>query len=115
VLRVFGLVSLLAALAVGGYLVLESSRSTGPASDAGRLAEERATQAAAGVVLRQAAAALDAHRATAGTYAGATLPPTFGAVLVRADAGGYCLQAGTGAGAAHLEGPGGAPAPGACP
>jgi hypothetical protein len=51
--------------------------------------------------------------AASGTYAGATVPA--GVTLVAADAVSYCLQAGTGAAARHLAGPGGSPTPGRCP
>jgi hypothetical protein len=54
--------------------------------------------------------AMQAWYAQNGTYAGATLPPGSGVVLVRADAVSYCLQAGTD----HEVGPGGRVLPGGC-
>ena len=53
---------------------------------------------------------MQAFYTQSGTYAGATLPPGSGVVLVRADATSYCLQAG----AEHEDGPGGLPQPGGC-
>ena len=53
---------------------------------------------------------MQAFYAQSGTYAGATLPPGSGVVLVRADATSYCLQAGD----EHENGPGGQVQPGGC-
>jgi hypothetical protein len=53
---------------------------------------------------------MQAFYVQSGTYAGATLPPGTGVVLVRADPASYCLQAG----GEYEEGPGGQPQPGAC-
>ena len=57
---------------------------------------------------------LQAWFAEHATYAGATLAPAFGVQLVRADAGSYCLQSGSGGTAQHVVGPGGTPAAGPC-
>jgi hypothetical protein len=55
---------------------------------------------------------VQAFFAQSGTYAGAALPPGSGVILARADATSFCLQ--TPAGDQHENGPGGAPASGAC-
>ena len=49
-----------------------------------------------------------------GTYVGATLPPSYGVALVRADAASYCLQAGVGGSVQHFVGPGGPAGAGPC-
>jgi hypothetical protein len=83
--RAFGLVLILAALVVGAYL-FESSRGTkGPSATAVTQVESQADSAAAGTNLQGAAQVLQAWYAANGTYAGATLPPGSGVVLVRAD------------------------------
>jgi hypothetical protein len=110
--RVLGLVSILVTLAVVAYLYVQSSNEAGPTSDLAVEAEEQASRVAAGASFQQAAFALEEQMATAGTYAGAVMPT--GVALVRADAASYCLQAGAGATAQHLAGPGGSPAPGPC-
>ena len=112
--RSFGLVSLLSALAIGGWLFFAQARETGPTSELGERAQAEATAQVAAANFNSAAPLLQAHHAQTGTYAGATLPPNLGVTLVRADATSYCLQAGTGGAASHLAGPGGSPAPGAC-
>ena len=83
-----GLPALLIALALGGYLYAKDAKTNGPTSDA-------ATQG---------------FFAQNGTYAGATLPPGTGVVLVRSDGSSYCLQGGS----EHENGPGGRPQPGPC-
>ena len=112
--KAFGLVSLLAALAVAGWLFLAQSRGTGPTSALAEQAEADATAGVAATNFQAAATQLEGHRAQAGSYTGATLPPSFGVVLVRADASSYCLQVGSGAGTLHQVGPGGSPAAGHC-
>jgi len=59
-----------------------------------------------------AQASLDAQRMATGSYVGAQVQPPI--TLVRVDATSYCLQLAKGAVLQHLDGPGGAPAPGAC-
>jgi hypothetical protein len=113
-LRSLSLVSLLAALALGGWLLMTQMRETGPTSATGKQAIEDASAAASTASFQAAAPALQAWFAEQGTYAGATLPPAFGVRLARADATSYCLEAGTGETARHLVGPGGSPAPGPC-
>ena len=112
--KTIGLLSLLAALAVGGYLLLAQAEATGPTSEVGERAEAEATAQAAAASFRAAAPVLQAWYAEHATYAGATLPPSYGLVLARADAASYCLQSGTGATAQHVVGPADPPAPGAC-
>jgi hypothetical protein len=55
---------------------------------------------------------LETQRRVTGSYAGAAMPG--GAVLVRADGAGYCVQVGPPGTVSHLAGPGGAAAVGAC-
>jgi hypothetical protein len=95
---------------VGIYLYSQDAKSNGPTSVSGRQAITQAQSAVAETNFAQADAAMQAFYAQSGTYAGATLPPGTGVVLVRADPTSYCLQAG----AEHEEGPGGQPQPGAC-
>ena len=113
VLRTAALLSLLAALATTGYLLAAQSHSNGPASRAASTAIAAAEQAAVGINLQQAAAALEQARALNGTYAGADLGG-FGVTLVHADPAAYCIQAGSGTALYHEAGPDGAPAPGPC-
>jgi hypothetical protein len=61
-----------------------------------------------------AATQMETYHAENATYAGATVPPSFGVTLVRADAASYCLQAGVGGSEQHFTGPGGQPAAGPC-
>ena len=105
--KTFGLVSVLASLAIVGYLFLAQSKEVGPTSQTA----QQAQAGAAGASFQAAVPVLQAHFAQAGTYAGATLPPSHGVTLVRADGTSYCLQAGTGETARHVVGPAGAPAP----
>jgi hypothetical protein len=113
-LRSLGIVSLLVALAIGGWIFLAQARSTGPTSELGRRAEDQAQAHSGAASFRVAAPVLQAHYAQNGTYAGAVLPPSYGVRLVRADAASYCLEAGSGETVQHLVGPGGAPAAGPC-
>jgi len=114
-LKSFGLVSVLASLAIVGYLFMAQSEGAGPTSQTAQQAEAGAAAAAAGAGFQAAAPVLQAHFAQAGTYAGAAVPPSHGVTLVRADGTSYCLQAGTGGTARHVVGPAGSPAPGPCP
>jgi hypothetical protein len=74
------------------YLFVAQSRSEGPTSPAVTRAEAQAGAAVAGTNFQGAAVSLQAWYAENATYAGATLPPGSGVVLVRADASAYCLQ-----------------------
>jgi hypothetical protein len=112
--RAFGLVAILAALAVGAYLFAVQSRKEGPTANAVTQAESQAVSAAAGTNFQGAGQVLQAWYAANGTYAGATLPPGSGVALARADQSGYCLQSNVGGTLEHELGPGGAPPPGEC-
>jgi Tfp pilus assembly protein PilE len=112
--RGIGLVGLLVALVVVGALWAMNASSNGPTSQQSERVETEAQQASAAVNFGQAVPQLEAFHAENGTYAGATLPPSFGVALVRADAASYCLQAGAGAALQHEIGPGGTPAAGPC-
>jgi len=113
-LRGLGIVSLLLALAIGGYLFMAQAKTVGPTSEAGQRATSEASAQVSAANFQAAAPVLAAHQAENGTYAGAVLPPSFGVALMRADATSYCLQAGTGGAVQHMIGPGGSPAPGTC-
>ena len=107
------LLSIVAAFAAGGYLISTQLQSAGSTAEAGRSAEAAATAQASAANLQAAARALDAHRLAAGTYAGAQLGG-LGVRLVRADAAGYCAEAGAPGAVSHLAGPGRPVAPGPC-
>ena len=112
--RVFALPLVLAALAVGGYLFVRQVQTNGPTSAAVTQMVTQADSTVAGANFASAAPALQAWFTENGTYAGATLPPGTGVVLVRADGTGYCLQADVGGAQEHEVGPQGAPQPGPC-
>ena len=105
--RLFTYIFMLAALAVGGYLVFKAAQDTGPTSAAQQQAEDAANQVSASINLQQATPAMEEWFASTGTYVGAQaqLPPAFRVTLVRADRFSYCLQAGTGANVQHMNGP----------
>ena len=112
--RVFGLPLILVALVVGGFLVVRQLQTNGPTSPAVTQIVTQAESNVAGANFASAAPALQAWYTENGTYAGATLPPGSGITLVRADAGGYCLQADVGGAQEHEVGPQGQPLPGPC-
>jgi hypothetical protein len=112
VMRTLSLVSLLAALAVGGYLLSAQMRSTGPTSKTGSAAIAEAGSEVATLNLQQASLALEQFRTQSATYVGAPVGG-FGVQLARADSASYCVQT-LRAPVTHLAGPGGTPAPGAC-
>jgi hypothetical protein len=112
VIRSLGLVSLLAALALGGYLATQQMKSTGPSSPTSSRAIDQAGGEVSTLNLQQAALALEQFRAESGSYAGAALGG-FAVQLARADAASYCVQT-LRSPVSHLAGPGGTPAPGAC-
>lgn len=112
--RLFGLVAVLAALAVGAYLYAVQTRDAGPTSRSATSAEAQAVTTAAATNFEGVTAALQAWFAENGTYAGAALPPGSAVVLARADTSGYCLQTTAGAAVEHEVGPGGQPQPGPC-
>lgn len=108
--RAFGLPALLVVLCIGGYLAAKNMQSNGPTSPSVQQAITQANVNVAATNFQGAGTAMQAFYAQNGTYAGATLPPGSGVVLVRSDASSYCLQAGT----EYENGPGGQPQPGAC-
>jgi hypothetical protein len=103
----FGVLSLVIALAVTGYLARAQLSGQGAKTPPAQVASQ-AQQVAALASLQQAAAALEQFKALNATYAGAPVPR--GARLTRADAISYCLEAG----GRHLAGPGGTPQTGPC-
>ena len=113
--RTLALISLLAALAIGGYLFSQQAKTKGPTSDLAQQAETQAS-AAVGVANFQAAAPeLEAWFGEHQTYEGATLSPGYNVLVMRADATSYCLQAGSGTTVQHVVGPGEVtPVPGPC-
>jgi hypothetical protein len=111
-MRTISLVSLLTALAVGGYLVSAQWRSAGPTSETASTAAAVAGGEVGTLNLQQAALALEQHRAATGGYAGAELGG-FGVVLRSADSSSYCVAT-VRAPVFHLAGPGGAPTAGGC-
>lgn len=112
--RVLGLPLLLVALAVGGYVFVQHSRSNGPTAPAITQMETQASAAVAGANFSAVAEVLQGWYAQNGTYAGATVPPGSGVILARADDSGYCLQSADGATDEHELGPGGQVQPGPC-
>jgi hypothetical protein len=108
--RSLALSLLLISLALGGFLFVRSSQTSGPTSSVAQQAETQAQQAASATNFDAALPALQAWYADHGTYAGVTLPPAYGVTVASADATSYCLQTPT----EHLAGPGGAPAAGPC-
>jgi hypothetical protein len=113
--RLLGLPALLVVLAVGGYLYAKDAKSNGPGSPTLTQAAAQANVAVAATNFQGADTAMQAFFTQSGSYAGATLPPGSGVVLVRSDATTYCLQAIAADGSAeHENGPGGRPQPGAC-
>jgi len=113
-MRVFGLVSMVCSLAIVAVLMAVSMGHNGPTSKSTKRAEAQATAAVGSLNFTGAATELEAYKSEHATYAGAVLPPAFGATLVRADASTYCLQAGIGGTVQHFIGPGGTPAAGPC-
>lgn len=105
-----GLPALLIALALGGYLYAKGAKRNGPTSPTVTQAVAQAQSSVTATNFEQADAAMQGFFAQNGTYAGATLPPGTGVVLVRSDASSYCLQGGS----EHENGPGGRPQPGPC-
>jgi hypothetical protein len=112
--RSLGLLSLVAALAIGGWLYSQQAKQTGPTSDLARQAESEATSAVATANFQAAAPELQAWFTQHGTYEGATLAPGYNVAVRQVDASSYCIESGAGATAQHLNGPGGAVEPGPC-
>ena len=112
--RLIGLPLLLVSLAVGGYLFVAQSRTEGPTAPAVAQAVTQAESVVAGTNFQGADVSLQAWYAENATYAGATLSPGSGVVIVRADTSAYCLQTEVGGAVEHELGPGGTPQPGYC-
>jgi hypothetical protein len=106
-MRIFGFVGLLVAIAIGAYVFAFSAKQQ---EDTAVQAKQQAVTTATFATFKQAEAELAVYYAANGTYAGASLDPSYQVVLARADASSYCLEAGT----EHVVGPGGSPQPGNC-
>jgi hypothetical protein len=113
VTRSLGVISLLASLAIAGWLLSLQLKHTGPTSHAASTAISEANQVALAATFRQAEVGLEQSRSLSGTYGGANLNG-FGVTLVRADASSFCLQASQGGAVYHDAGPGGTTAAGPC-
>jgi hypothetical protein len=112
--RMFGLISIVVSLALLVILWALTMQHSGPTSGTAKRAERDASAAVSALNFNAAATQLEAYHAENATYVGATVPPSFGVTLVRADGGSYCLQTGVGTSAQHFAGPGGATAAGPC-
>jgi Tfp pilus assembly protein PilE len=112
--RSLGVISLVVSLALVGILWALTMQHSGPTSATAESAESKASAAVSAMNFTAAATQLEAYHAENATYAGASVPPSFGVTLVRADATSYCLQTGVGSAAQHFTGPSGAAAAGAC-
>jgi type II secretory pathway pseudopilin PulG len=112
--RAFGLISIVVSLALVGILWALTMQHSGPTSATAKRAESEATAAVSAMNFTAAATQLELYHAENASYAGATVPPSFGVTLVRADGASYCLQAGAGGAAQHFTGPGGTAAAGPC-
>lgn len=112
--RAFGLISIVVSLGLVGILWALTMQHSGPTSTTARKAERDASAAVSAINFTAAATQLEAYHAENATYVGATVPPSFGVTLMRADAASYCLQTGVGGSAQHFVGPGGAAAAGPC-
>jgi hypothetical protein len=112
--RSLGVISLVVSLALVGILWALTMQHSGPTSATAESAESKASAAVSAMNFTAASTQLEAYHAEKATYAGASVPPSFGVTLVRADATSYCLQTGVGSAAQHFTGPGGAAAAGAC-
>ena len=106
--------ALVCSLGIVAILIAVNMSNNGPTSNSAKKAEAEATAAVGSLNFTGAATELEAYKAEHATYAGATLPPSFGVNVVRADSASYCLQAGVGGTLQHYVGPGGTSAAGAC-
>jgi hypothetical protein len=112
---VFSIFSLVAALAIAGYLfTAQNSTRAGSERSQAKQAESQGAVAAATINFQQAAGALEQHRAETGSYAGADLAGYGGVFLARGDATTYCIQLGVDGHAFHETGPSGTVASGPC-
>jgi len=105
-LRGMGLLSLVAALAIGGLTM--KGGGSGSSDNTVSLAQTQIQQA----TFSAADVSLASYRASSGTFVGAPAPA--GVTVVRADEASYCIQAGQGTAVAHEVGPGGQVEPGPC-
>ena len=105
--RAFTLITLLAALVAGWWLLSTTYRHLGP---------QKGREPVTGpLALEKAADTLEEWRASAGTYGGVKLTGFPGITLVRADASAYCIQVTYQGSIYHREGPNGASTLGSCP
>jgi uncharacterized membrane-anchored protein len=112
--RTLGLLSLVAALAIGGWLFSQQAKTSGPTSELAQQARADASAGVAGINFQAATTELQAWYAANATYQGVTLSPGYNVIVRRADATSYCLQAGSGTTVQHVDGPTGTPQPGPC-
>ena len=105
---------LLVTLAIGGYLFVQQTKTSGPTAPAVTQAVTQAEANVAGTNFEAADASLQAWYAQNQTYAGATLDPSYQVTFVRGDASSYCIQTAAGQALEHEDGPGGQPQPGGC-
>jgi hypothetical protein len=105
--RSIGLISFLLAAAIVAFLWAKSAQQNGPTSPAAQQAEQQALQEASSINFQQAVPTVEAWFAENGTYAGVTLPPSYGVAVMRADGSSYCLQGTIAGRVEHLTGPGG--------
>jgi type II secretory pathway pseudopilin PulG len=112
--RAFGLISIVVSLALVAILWALTMQHSGPTSATAKRAETEASAAVSSMNFTAAATQLELYHSEHATYTGASLPPSFGVTLARADASSYCLQSGIGGAAQHFAGPGGAAAAGPC-
>jgi hypothetical protein len=112
--RTLGLLSLVAALAIGGWLYSQQAKEAGPTSELAEQAQDDAAAGVAGANFQAALPEMETWYAEHGTYAGVALSPGYNVVVRRADATSYCLQSGSGTTVQHVNGPGGTPQPGPC-
>jgi hypothetical protein len=113
VARMYSICSLVAALAIGGY-IFTAHAGNGTTQQQASQDVAQAVQVAGASSFRQAALALEAHRVESGTYAGTDLSGYGGVALVRADTAAYCIQVGAGTAALHQTSTDAAAAPGPC-
>src|SRR6478672_8469781 len=88
--RTFSILSLLAALTIGGFLLSAQAGRRAVEKDTTTPAIEQAGATASAANFQQAALALQAHQLESGTFAGTDLAAFGGVALVRADATSYC-------------------------
>src|SRR5262245_36439088 len=112
--RTFSIVSILAAVAVGGFMLTAQAAQRAHDRHKDHAAVSEATANGYEANVQQAALALLAQQVDTGSFAGTDLRAYPGVELVRADSSSYCIQMGSGDTELHLEGPSGATAPGGC-